>query len=116
MDIQTLMPLLMNLLGGGNNPLQNLFSNKQNQQPAPQNIPQEVLASYPSSYTQNTNNTLIHNQAPQESNGQQSQNMQFNMPNIDMLKNLMPLLQNTNKQKNSPLTFSELKSVDEYTF
>ena len=124
MDITSLMPLLYNLLGGGNTNQQNTTNNNQN-------IPQDVLASYPT--------TILSSKTPQQqpkpagdnlSQGLTPQNLLLSMlksnltdntaqisqmPNLDIIKNLLPLMQN-NSKKNSPSKFSELKSVDEYSF
>ena len=96
MDISNLLPLLLNAFGGNTGGIT---------QPQTQNqIPQNILASYPSSY--------IDNKAIQ--NAPQQQNSAFSP---ELLKNLMPMLQNIKKtQKNSSPKFSELKSIDEYEF
>lgn len=116
MDIQTLMPLLMNILGGGNN---NILSSLANQTSTPQKnqkeVPKDVLASYPPSYTLENKPNNIQSQSALPSQNQ-SGNTNFSLPNIDIIKNLMPMLQNTNKQKSSPLKISELQSVDDYMF
>ena len=116
MDIQTLMPLLMNILGGGNN---NLFQSLSNQTGAPQKnlkeVPKEVLASYPQSYTQESKPNNFQSQSALQSQNQ-SNSSSFSLPNMDIIKNLMPMLQNANKQKSSPPRISELQSIDDYMF
>ena len=125
MDIAGLMPLLLNFLGGGNS--QQNLSQHQN------NIPQEVLASYPESPLEKDSSTYtkkdFQNTPPQAPSTQNlllsllqgniglggTNNTNSSQP-LDMLKSLMPLIQNTSKQKNSPPKFSELKSVDDYIF
>ena len=123
MDIAGLMPLLFNLLGGGNT---------QKQQPQ-STIPKDVLASYPTSIlTENNNATSIQNQStPTQNQNFNSQNLLLSLMqgflggnnlsgteglNTDAFKTLMPLINNLSKQKNSPPKFSELKSIDEYVF
>lgn len=103
MDISSLLPLLLNLLGGGNNSntLQNLVKPTPQQMPQ---IPQNILASYPTSF--------INNQEVQKTTNQQTPAF-----SPELINNLMPMLQNLKKtQKNSSPKFSELKSIDEYEF
>ncbi len=107
MNLNSLLPLLSSLMGGGNNItslLQGLQQAPQNSPQPPNNIPANILASYPQA-SQDT-----HQQSPASS--QPNNNGGF-----DMLSNLLPLLQNMGKQqKNSPLKISELVSVEEYNF
>lgn len=127
MDITNLMPLLLNLLGGGNNIQQN-FNQQKN------NIPDEVLASYPRApfsqskdspiTTQSFQNTAEKSYFPQNlllsllkgNLGANPTNNTNSSQPLDMLKSLMPLIHNKTAQKNSPPKFSELKSVDDYIF
>ncbi len=105
MDISSLLPLLLNLLGSGNNTntLQNLVNPTQQQTPK---IPQNILASYPNNY--------IDSLEKQITQPQQQVQTQFSP---ELINNLMPMLQNLKKtQKNSSPKFSELKSIDEYEF
>ena len=100
MDINNILPMLLNLL---NNNGQNLFGQTPPSQNNNANIPANVLASYPPS-------DFVKTPQPQ----QQLQQLPFSP---DIISKIMPLLSNTNKQqKSSPLKISELPSVDEYEF
>ncbi len=111
MDITSLLPMLIKLLGGSQQPTQ---------QPAQAPIPDSVINSYPNGYIDTTAATTVQQTLSQEplSNGVNLDKIlsmlggQNNSGNI--LQSLMPLLSKT--QKNNSPKISELKSVDEYIF